>query len=210
MSITTLKRKTDGSYHVNGGKHGKGYVNKISSGRPAFTLNDPRRVEAHLGRSAATRMRGTGFKSHGGMFTSPVVPMLSNNQNLYDPFGKARRGKPVIVPECPVVQRMTPLSFQIQYEEKNNIIIKKDLCDPTSKESGNCGSSLNSVSQSNCKQSGNYVKRKQLDYSQYLYKLKKPLTGDQSHYPPMVSRNSVFVSVPNFSYATFIQRVQCK
>jgi hypothetical protein len=38
MSLTTLKRKTDGSYHVSGGLHGKGYVNRISSGRPAFSL----------------------------------------------------------------------------------------------------------------------------------------------------------------------------
>jgi len=210
MSITTLKRKTDGSYHVNGGKHGEGYVNKISSGRPAFSLNDSRRVEAHLGRSADTRMRGTGFKGHGGHLGKfPIVPILSNNQNLYDPFGKPRRGKPVIVPECPVVQQTTPLSYKIYYNEKDNLIIKKDLCDPTSKESGNCGSKIN-THDANCKQTGTYVKRKQLDYSQYLYKLKKPLTGDQKHYPPMVSRNSIFVSVPNFSYAEFIKRVQCK
>jgi len=42
MSLTTLKRKTDGSYHVSGGPFkygGKGYVNHISSGRPAFRLN---------------------------------------------------------------------------------------------------------------------------------------------------------------------------
>ena len=38
MSLTTLKRKTDGSYHVSGGIHGQGYTNRISSGRPAFRL----------------------------------------------------------------------------------------------------------------------------------------------------------------------------
>jgi len=41
MSLTTLKRKTDGSYHVSGGSiqyGGKGYNNRISSGRPAFRL----------------------------------------------------------------------------------------------------------------------------------------------------------------------------
>jgi hypothetical protein len=163
-------------------------------------------------------MRGTGFRGHGGHLGKfPIVPILSNNQNLYDPFGKPRRGKPVIVPECPVVQQTTPVSFQIQYDETDNLIIKKDLCDATSKNSGHCGQSgTNSGANSgantgaNCKQTGTYVKRKQLDYSQYLYKLKKPLTGEQSHYPPMVSRNSIFVSVPNFSYATFIKRVQCK
>jgi hypothetical protein len=116
----------------------------------------------------------------------------------------------VIVPECPVVQQTTQVSYEIHYDEKDNLTIRKDLCDAASKNSGHCGSTGHSNSGANCKQTGTYVKRKQLDYSQYLHKLKKPLIGEKKHYPPMVSNNSIFVSVPNFSYATFIKRVQCK
>jgi hypothetical protein len=226
MSITTLKRKTDGSYHVSGanngkfggGGGGKGYINRISSGRPAFTLNDPRRVSAQSGKeSIQTRMRGIGYRGHGGNYGSFIInPLRSNYQNDYDPFKQARRGKPVIVPACPVVQQTKPASYATQYQEKDAVEIKKDLCDPTSKNSGHCGKSTNfpnhlgRKSGTVCYQESTFVKRKQMDYSQYIQKKKAPLTGDKSHYPPMVSRNSTFVSVPNFSYSDFIKRLQCK
>ena len=107
MSLTTLKRKTDGSYHVSGGLHGKGYVNRISSGRPAFSLNDPRRVSAHTkDDSIQTRMRGLGYKGHGGNYGSFIInPVQSSYQNQYDPFDKARNSRPKPVPACPVVQQ---------------------------------------------------------------------------------------------------------
>jgi hypothetical protein len=214
MSLTTLKRKTDGKYHVNGGQHGKGYVNKISSGRPAFSLNDSRRVEAQHGKeSIQTKMRGQGFKGHGGhLGTFPIRPILSNYQNDYDPFGKPRRGQPVIVPSCPVVQQMNPLHYDVKYADKDAILIKKDMCDPVTK-SGTCGLRMNFGRKGNSIQpkcESTFVKRAPMDYSQYIQKKKAPLTGRESHYPPMVSRNSTFVSVPNFSYADFISRVTCK
>jgi len=217
MSITTLKRKTDGSYHVSGGKHGQGYVNKISSGRDAFSLNDSRRVGAHSGdASIQTRMRGTGYRGHGGCCGKfNINPVRSSYQNAYDPFGKPRVGKPKQVPECPVVQPLNQVDFESKYQEKIAISMKKDLCDPTSKASGTCSGTnfpnhLGRKSATSCYQVATFVKRPKMDYSTYLRQKKNPLPPEQSHYPPRASRNSVFVSVPNVSYANFIQRVTCK
>lgn len=216
MSLTTLKRKTDGSYHVSGGKHGKGYVNKISSGRPAFSLNDSRRVEAQTGKtSIQTKMRGLGYRGHGGyMGTFPIRPVLSNYQNDYDPYNKPRRGKPVIVPSCPVVQQMNPLNYDVKYQEEDAELIQKDLCSPFVK-GGSCGKAVNfpnhlgKKSTQHSYQTSTFVGKPKLDYDQYIQKKKAPLSGKNSHYPPMVSRNSTFVSVPNFSYASFISRLTC-
>jgi hypothetical protein len=214
MSITTLKRKTDGKYHVSAQT---GYVNKISSGRPAFSLNDSRRVGAQHGiESIQTRMKGTGYRGHGGNNGQFIInPIRSNYQNTYDPFGKPRRGKPVIRPECPVAQQMKPLDYETKYQQEDALRMKKDLCDPDSKNSGKCSGTnfpnhLRPKPGAVCHQVATYVKRKQMDYSQYLAQKKKPLPPEKSHYPPMVSRNSIWVTVPNFSYSDFIQRVSCK
>jgi hypothetical protein len=213
MSLTTLKRKTDGSYHVSGGKHGKGYVNKISSGRPAFSLNDSRRVESQTKNTGfETRMRGTGYRGHGGWLgTFNINPVRGSCQNQYDPFGKPRVGRPNVIPSCPVVQQMTQMDFESKYQEMIAIEIKKDLCDPTSKYSGTCSTNLpENTSDKKCYQISTFIKRPKMDYSQYLQRKKTPLPPEQSHYPPRVSRNSRYVTVPDISYANFIQRVTCK
>jgi hypothetical protein len=148
------------------------------------------------------------------MGTFPIRIVLSNYQNNYDPMNKPRRGKPVIVPECPVVQQVNPLSYEIKYQEEDAKRIQKQECNPVLK-SGTCSKGVHFPSYLNrnsnlCYQESTFVKKPQLDYAQYIQKKKAPLTGKDSHYPPMVSRNSTFVSVPNFSYSDFISRVTCK
>jgi len=216
MSLTTLKRKTDGSYHVSGGKHGQGYVNKISSGRPAFSLNVSRRVEAQHGKtSIQTRMRGIGYKGHGGfMGTFPIRPVLSNYQNDYDPFNKPRRGKPNLIPECPIVQQVNPLSYEVKYQEENAKLAQKEFCQPAVK-SGSCGKAVNfpnhlgKKSTQHCYQISTFVGKPKLDYDQYIQKKKAPLTGLKSHYPPMVSNRACGYS-STFTYQDFIARLTCK
>jgi len=205
MSLTTLKRKTDGSYHVSGGPFkygGKGYVNRISSGRPAFSLNDPRRVSAHSGEpSLQTRMRGLGYKGHGGQYGSFTInPVRSTYQNNYDPYDVARVMRPKQVCECPVVQRMTPLDDETKLQELEAYILKKEFCEKNTKKSGSCTPNCN----------GTFVQSKQMDYDQYLRTKHTPLPRGKEHYPPMVSRNSTFTSVPNFSFFDFVQRLACK
>jgi len=216
MSITTLKRKTDGSYHVSGGKHGKGYVNRISSGRPAFTLNDPRRVESQIKyTSFETKMRGTGYRGHGGWLgTFNKVPIRGSGQNNYDSPDKARVGKPNIHSPCPVWQAMTQEDYESNYQKKNAVEMKRDLCDPTSKNSGTCSGTnfpnhLGRKSGTNCYQMATFVKRPVMDYSQYLARKKTPLPPEQSHYPPRVSRNNTCAPFTAESYPAFIRRVSC-
>lgn len=205
MSLTTMKRKTDGSYHVSGGPWkygGKGYVNKISSGRPAFSLNDSRRVSAHSGeQSIQTKMRGTGYKGHGGRYgTFTINPVRSSYQNTYDPFNKSRVSRPKQVCECPVVQQMTPLDNESYNLELLAEVIKKETCEKAPDKSGACLKN----------NYGTFVQKNQLDYEQYLKKKHTPLPRGKEHYPPMVSRNSTFTTVPNFSFLDFIQRLACK
>lgn len=202
MSLTTLKRKTDGSYHVSGGLHGKGYINRISSSRPAFSLNDPRRVSAHSGEpSIQTRMRGTGYRGHGGHYGSFTInPVRSSYQNNYDPFHVARVSRPKPVCECPVVQQVNPLDPESQIQQLNASLLKKEICEKNPKKSGNCVP----------KSYGTFVHSKQMNYDQYLKTKHAPLPRGKEHYPPMVSRNSTCTSVPNFSFLDFIQRLACK
>jgi hypothetical protein len=207
MSITTLKRKTDGSYHVSGGLHGKGYVNAISSGRRAFSLNDPRRVSAQTGKtSIQTRMRGTGYRGHGGNYGSfPINPVRSSYQNNYDPFDVARVSRPKPVPQCIVVQQMTPLDHETHAELIKGAEIKKEICENAPNKSGSCVTRTSKV-----RTYGTFVQKEPITYAQYMQRKHAPLPNGKEHYPPMVSRNSTFTSVPNFSFADFIQRLTCK
>ncbi len=203
-----MKRKTDGSYHVSGGKHGKGYVNRISSGRPAFTLNDSRRVGAQTGNpSIQTRMKGTGYRGHGGNCGTFVInPIRSNYSNDYDPHDKHSFSRPKPVPACPVVQQMTPMDAETYGHILNAKIVSKDICDKPPDKSG---SRTNCAKPSNANY-GTFVHKTSIDYEQYLKRKHLPLPRGKEHYPPMVSRNSSFASLPNFSLFDFIQRLSCK
>jgi len=46
-------------------------------------------------------------------------------------------------------------------------------------------------------------------YQDVLTMRKKPLPPGKEHYPPRVSRNSTFTSVPGFNYVTFVARMSC-
>lgn len=207
MSITTLKRKTDGRYHVRGGEHGIGFRNVISSG--IFSLNDPRRVEAHTGEpSLQTRMRGTGYRGHGTKNIQFLgTPVRSSYQNTYDPYHLARVSRPKPVPACPVVQA-APVTFSEKIKDLEYEEIRKELCSPTVPEA--CPKTCSNTHSRLSKQSNsNVVKKMTHSYQDVLIRRKKPLPPGKEHYPPQVSRNSTFTSVPGFSYADFVARLTC-
>lgn len=200
MSITTLKRKTDGQYHVNGGTFRSGaigYRNVISRG--IFSLNDSRRVEAQHGKeSIQTRMRGTGYRGHGGHGGKFIInPIRSSYQNMYDPFNAARVSRPKIVPACPVVQQVRPDDYKTKYAAIEEAAVQKELQETL------CSAK---TTQTTCP---NVTKKLTHSYGDFLSKKKKALTRDKEHYPPMVSRNSTFVTVPNFTYAQFLMMRRC-
>jgi len=205
-----MKRKTDGQYHLSGGKHGMGYRNVISHG--IFSLNDPRRVEAHTGEpSLQTRMRGTGYRGHGTANSLTMGTVVrSSYQNMYDPFDKARVSRPKPVPACPVVQAgevtAEELRQDIAYYE-----LKKELCNPAMP--GTCVKTCTEYAhstQSRLSKQPNIVKKMSHSYQDVLTKRKRPLPPGKEHYPPRVSRNSTFTTVPNFTYEEFLLRKKCK
>lgn len=209
MSITTLKRKTDGQYHLSGGKHGMGFRNVISHG--IFSLNDPRRVEAHTGEpSLQTRMRGTGYRGHGTANSLTMGTVVrSSYQNLYDPFDKARVSRPKPVPACPVVQAGEVTSEELQ-QDIAYYEMKKELCNPS--EPGTCTKTCTDYAhstQSRLSKQPNIVKKMTHSYQDVLTKRKRPLPPGKEHYPPRVSRNSAFTTVPGFTYDEFVRRVSC-
>ncbi len=205
MSITTLKRKTDGRYGLSGGQHGVGFRNVISSG--IFSLNDPRRVEAQTGKvSLQTRMRGTGYRGHGTANSLTMGTIVrSSYQNDYDPYDKARVSRPKPVPECPIVQ-----AAQVSPEEKvHNLtyeVLKKEWCNPS--EPGTCTKSCHVRGRKGSKV-GTITKKMTHSYQDVLTKRKQPLPPGKEHYPPRVSRNSTFTTVPGFSYEEFVDRKTC-
>jgi len=207
MSITTLKRKTDGQYRLSGGKHGMGFRNVISHG--IFSLNDPRRVEAHTGEpSLQTRMRGAGVRGHGTKGGMGTI-VRSSYQNDYDPYDRARVSRPKPVPACPVVQ-----AGRVTVEEKAQDMayqeMKKELCSEA--EVGVCQKTCTEYAhstQSKLSKQPNIVKKMTHSYQDVLTKRKRPLPPGKEHYPPYVSRNSTFTTVPNFTYAQFVARMTC-
>jgi hypothetical protein len=78
MSISVLKRKSQ-ARNVSGKPNG------------GFSLNNPRRVDAHANEpSSQTKMRGLGYKGHGGHLGAfPVRPVMSQYINL-DPMSGPR------------------------------------------------------------------------------------------------------------------------
>lgn len=210
MSITTLKRKTDGQYHLSGGKHGMGFRNVISHG--IFSLNDPRRVEAHTGEpSLQTRMRGTGYRGHGTANSLTMGTVVrSSYQNMYDPFDKARVSRPKPVPACPVVQA-GPVTAEELRQDLAYYELKKELCNPATP--GTCIKTCTEYAhstQSRLSKQANIVKKMTHSYQDVLTKRKRPLPPGKEHYPPRVSRNSTFTTVPNFTYIEFLKRSECK
>jgi hypothetical protein len=187
MSITTLKRKTDGQYHVKGGQHGHGFRNVIS--RKPFSLNDPRRVDAHTGEpSVQSRMRGTAFRGYGTKNGYMVKPIFSSYQNAYDPYNVPRVSRPLPKPSCPVVQNLDPISYAVQYSQATEAIMKKEACAP--KVEPVCQKTCNGSSLST---NSNIVKKLTHSYQDVLSRRKKPLPPGQEHFPPNISRNSTQV-----------------
>ena len=184
MSITTMKRKSDASRNISGKSNG------------GFSLNNPRRVDAHHGVvSTQTKMRGLGYKGHGGKLgTFPINPIKSQYSNTYDPYVGPRpsvkntAGMLSELLRCcdPVVQQTSAWDGETYVAYLKMTATKPDVCDETYLEqSGSCSST-------NCKQY-NYVKPPQMDYDTYyksvfLNKNGIPLAAGSEHYPPMVSR----------------------
>jgi hypothetical protein len=215
MSIIALKRKTQAQSNLSGKNGG-------------FSLNNPRRIDAHTGEEKTqTSMRGLGYKGHGGCCGNfPIVLVKSQYVNC-DPFVGPRKSTlnthGMISEKYKWINRPYPYStFQPiitdnnGYEEYNNqlklsLLEKQKLCQGVTDASGGI---CNPCSQN--KKTGTFVKDLQNDYNhyynsgRYFYRKGLPLPPEKQHYPPPISNsNNVYVPVVNFTYRQFIERMQC-
>jgi hypothetical protein len=215
MSIVALKRKTKAQSNLSGKSNG------------GFSLNNPRRVDAHSGEQRTqTAMRGLGYKGHGSCCGKFPINLVKSQYINVDPYNTPRKStmntRGLIDTKYKWINRPYPYSTVQQcitntdgYEQyykqlKLSLADKKKLCDGTTEPSGSCNSCTN-------KKTGTFVKDLQNDYNHYynsgrfFYKKGLPLSPEKEHYPPPVSNSkNTYVPVVNFTYRQFIDRVKCK
>lgn len=207
MSIVAMKRKSEASRNLSGKSNG------------GFSLNNPRRVDAHSGEtSIQTRMRGLGYIGHGGKNGKyPIRVVLSQYSNTYDPYTGPRAsvkntaGMLSSRLRCcdPVVQQTSALDAETYIANLKIKTTNPDVCNGTVK-SGTVATTTDCTSQV-CKKQLNYVMAPKMDYDTYyktvfLNKNGIPLAPEKEHYPPMISRNRTACgtgSIAGFTYEEF-------
>jgi hypothetical protein len=215
MSIVAMKRKSEASRNLSGKSNG------------GFSLNNPRRVDAHSGEtSIQTRMRGLGYIGHGGKNGKfPIRPVLSQYSNTYDPYTGPRasvKNNSGMLSErlrcCdPVVQQTSALDGETYIRNLVTKTVKPDTCNNLVNE--HSGTAVTNTESTNalCKKQMNYVMAPQMDYDTYyrtafLNKNGLPLPPGKEHYPPMISRNRTACgsgSIAGFTYEEFKAMKTC-
>jgi hypothetical protein len=214
MSIVALKRKTRAQSNQSGKSNG------------GFSLNNPRRVDAHSGEQRTqTSMRGLGYKGNGGCCGKFPINLVKSQYINVDPYNKPRKStmntqgmistsykwvnRPY--PYSTVQQAITNISGYEEYYKQRKISLaeKEKLCNGVVENSGSCDSCTG-------KRTGTFVKDLQNDYNRYynsgrfFYKKGLPLAPEKEHYPPPVSNSkNTYVPVINFTYRQFLDRKTC-
>jgi hypothetical protein len=214
MSIVAMKRKSQATKNLSGKSNG------------GFSLNNPRRVDAHHNdTSIQTRMRGLGYVGHGGKNGSyPIRVVQSSYSNTYDPYTgprasvKNNSGRISELLQCcdPVVQQTSALDADTYIRNLKIKTTKPDVCNGlVNAASGNLPTTTDCVG--TCKRQITYVKPPPMDYSTYyqtvfLNKNGIPLAPEKAHYPPMMARNRTACgsgSIPSFTYEEFKEMNTC-
>lgn len=215
MSIVAMKRKSQATKNLSGKSNG------------GFSLNNPRRVDAHTGEtSLQTRMRGLGYIGHGGKNGQyPIRPVMSQYSNTYDPYTgprasvKNNAGRISDLTRCcdPIVQQTSALDGETYITNLKIKTTKPDVCNGlVDAHSGKAATSTDCTSQI-CKKQLTYVMPPPMDYDTYyktIYLNKRgiPLAPEKEHYPPMISRNRTACasgSNPGFTYEEFKTMKTC-
>lgn len=215
MSIVAMKRKSQATKNLSGKSNG------------GFSLNNPRRVDAHSGEtSLQTRMRGLGYVGHGGKNGAyPIRPVMSQYSNTYDPYigprasVKSNTARLSELTRCcdPVVQQTSALDGETYISNLKIKTTKPDVCNGlVDAHSGKAATNPDCTSQT-CKRQLTYVMPQQIDYDTYyktIYLNKRgiPLAPGKEHYPPMISRNRSACASgtnPGFTYEEFKEMKTC-
>ena len=221
MSIVALKRKAAAKY------------GKISSSRyskDGFSLNNPRRVESKSGKDQyQTPMRGNAPRGHGQKLGHYPVKIVKSQYTNSDEFVRSVNGNQGISVKNNSasistrnkwmkrgyphywVQPMSENGYDIVLKQKKEQIAKSETGRVAS-ETGICPCNKN---RTNLDGTGITKRVDTMSQSEYLStglmtKNCLPNQGKNAHYPPSVSRNSTFVSVPDFTYEEFVARQEEK
>lgn len=186
MSLTALKRKTQAMRH-------------LSTGQPAFSLNNSRRVEQTVCHNADA-------------YNQPRPSVKSNHAMLAARTTWLNRGYP-----HNVVQPLTQESFDQLYSKKVSNALT-DLCHPvTEAEIEAHAECVEVTSMQNPKHKMTCAKAKpkpvvaapQMTYAMYyprLLRRKRIFAPENRHYPPPVSRNSIEVMAVPISLEEFKEK----
>jgi hypothetical protein len=179
MSLTALKRKSQA-------------MRNLSTGQPAFSLNNSRRIENTLCHNSDT-------------YNQPRASVKSNHAMLSARTAWLNRGYP-----HNVVQPLTQESFDQLYSRKVSNALT-DLCNPVVSEESPCvevtpvGNPKNPMA-CNKPKAKPVVAAPQLTYAMYyprLLRRKRIFAPENKHYPPPVSRNSSEVMAVPLSLEEF-------
>jgi hypothetical protein len=212
MSIVTLKRKTEAK-------------RSMSSGPGGFSLNNPRRVEAHTHEPATqTKMRGLGYKGYGGHHGRFVLNPVASQFVNFDPMTGPRES-------VKTNHGQLQLSYFFKTTYPYNVVqstyqtfdyaqyLARLNANTTSADMKCSGTQLTvdtSTGTCSCDANGpasNYVKIEPMDYQRYyathfLNKSGIPLTFERQHFPPPMSshQGDSFVCGVKFDYATWLAK----
>ena len=180
MSIATLKRKTRETQHVSG------------RGTMGFSLNNPRRVEAHHGEGQTqTPMRGTGIRGHGGKNGKFEINILKSQYVNSDSFTQVRPSvkntRGMISTSYKWINRPYPHAV-VQNQDQDSMrlqmldaAVTKPVCGQDPVPKGKCD---------------NWVKDPKQDYGSYyattlLNKNNIPVPASMTPIPPRVGSNPI-------------------
>lgn len=188
MSISTLKRKTLEKQNLS---HNK-----------SFSLQNSRRVGGSR-EKVYTPMKGDVFKGHGINDKTNSTPIINRTSNNYDPFDENKKSSvssfSQLQKKYSYTRRPWPHAVHAVYEQDDYLfylqnryfkVFSNEICEPTP---------LIEEEQHGCCKKKNIVKNtKFMDYDTYyrgrfLALNKLPLHGNDTPYPIMPPKNSIFV-----------------
>lgn len=230
MSLSTLKRKAGAKYsRISSSRHSTN----------GFSLNNPRRVESKSGKPQyQTPMKGAAYRGHGSTGTKYVLNVVKSQYTNSDPFvrdlEKTNSGISVKNNRASIssrnmwmkrgyphywVQPLTQNDYELYLRSKTSQISKSELGEETKTTTCNLSVMDNGMINPACKNKksmdGEPITKRVdvMDQSEYIASklmIRECLPPNPASYPPPVSRNSTFASIPNMTYEEYLETQEKK
>jgi len=226
MSLSTLKRKAGAKYsRISSSRHSNN----------GFSLNNPRRVESKAGKPQyQTPMKGAIYRGHGTRGQKKYTLNVVKSQYINaDPFirdlEKTNAGISVKNNHASIstrnlwmkrgyphywVQPLTQQDYDLYLRSKITQISKSELGEETKTTTCNLSVMDNGQVNPACKNKksldGEPITKRVdvMDQSEYIASklmIRECLPPNPAPYPPPVSRNSTFASIPDMTYEEYLE-----